>query len=655
LAFLGLGLIVVAAGLALHERDLETRRAEAELAVDQSAKRLQELVQTRVFAIEILGRAALRGEVDSDEAFRGHSRSVIESFPGLVSTSWIEPGGVVRCVSPTVADDSFLGSCVLESPIAKHAIDQASLERSVQITPPEVLEDGGQVISAYYPLLDESGAPTGFLRGCFSFSELCAGVLEDDTWEDYEILVRDGESKILDTGSWDEVRPEEVVTASFDVFNREWVLEAAPRGPLPSVAGLDFATGFLGLGLLLSLSVSIALHFWIGKQRNRQRMITERAELESRLLQAEKMEAVGRLAGGVAHDFNNLLTAILGNADLLETFSSLDPDSRSALDQIRIAGERATQLTTQLLTISRRQVVQPRVIDLNQELETLQGVLRRLVRENVELVEELTDDPCFVELDPGHLSQIAINLVVNAVDVMPTGGRITMRTELKRTELAGVVRDWVVLSVADTGAGMDELTQQRALEPFFTTKEQGKGTGLGLATVDGITTGAGGSVKIEHNEPCGTRISVWLPASERRITSPAQLPPAELKGGTALVVEDEPSVLAIASRILTRAGYEVISSENGQEALELVNRGQDFDLLFTDAVMPKLGGRDLLENLRSRDLDFIAVITSGYPDELDGTDLDRLQAAFLNKPFTEQSLRAAVSSASELASVGLPD
>lgn len=657
LVFAGLSLAVFAAAWALRMGDRQSNRVETEVAATQCSKRLEELTLRRLNSIERVGQASSRGRVVTSRDFQAQAESALRGVGGLDAVTWVDEAGFVVCVVPALGNEHLLGSNVEDSPFTEYASRAARNSNEMQITPPIADSNGGQVFWAYYPLVKESGEANGFVGGLFPYTEMFAKLFTDESLDDYDLWIRDEHSDILSSANQLEVASQgrHIAPARLTVYNREWDLAITRNAPAWSVAGLEFPMLFLLIGLFIATSIAVALHYWIGRQTNEQRILTERAEMESRLLQSQKMEAVGRLAGGVAHDFNNLLTAILGNADLLETFSELDDQSLAAIEQIRIAGERATQLTTQLLTISRRQVVQPRVIDLNVELRTLHGVLKRLIREDIEFVESLTDDQCVVELDPGQLSQIAINLVVNAVDVMPTGGQITMHTKRLRTELNGEIRDWVVLTVEDTGAGMDEETQQRALEPFFTTKEKGKGTGLGLATVDGITTGAGGAVKIENNQPRGTRVSAWLPVSHRKLDTPAKTANAELRGGTALIVEDEPSVLTIASRILAEAGYKVIETHNGMEALERVDAGAKFDLLFTDAVMPRLGGRDLLEHLRSRNLDFIAVVTSGYPDELDADDLRRLRAAFLNKPFTEQTVREAVQAAGDLGSrVGEP-
>jgi signal transduction histidine kinase/CheY-like chemotaxis protein len=649
LTFLGLSLSVLFAAWKFRDNDTRAGQQEADLVTEQVARRLEESLRSQLIGVEVILAAIREGKIENRESFEAYSRTVLDNFDGLLAINWVDAYGVVRWVTPTEENAAALDLDLRENEIAGPILEEARRTRQPRMTPPLELYQGGLGVATYFPLVSDDGWVEGFVNGVFRLQPVLETVFSGGALDEYVLWVRDGivdirgaERSFL-SGSKKEILAAQVVT----ILDRKWKLSCSPNLQAWSLARTSFHLTFLALGLGLAAALAIGLHFHSARQRSRQRDLEVRSELEGRLLQAQKMEAVGRLAGGVAHDFNNLLTAILGNADLVEDLSVLDDDARAALNQIRIAGDRATRLTSQLLTISRRQVVPSPAIDLNCEIRTLDGVLRRLVRENIQFVTSIAEERSVIDLDAGQLSQIVINLVVNAVEAMPEGGRLLLTTEPMGRGPEGRPGRWAVLSVEDTGAGMDENTRLRALEPFFTTKGLARGTGLGLATVDGITTSAGGQVRIETQPTAGTKVSVWFPISGKLLEEPSAPVGTSLEGGVALVVEDEPSVLKIAARALTEAGYEVVTATDGQEALERVDAGLRFDLLLTDAVMPRLGGRGLLEQLRLRELDFVAVITSGYPEEFDAGDIERLDAAFLSKPFSAQTLTRAVCKASE--------
>jgi two-component system cell cycle sensor histidine kinase/response regulator CckA len=371
---------------------------------------------------------------------------------------------------------------------------------------------------------------------------------------------------------------------------------------------------------------------------------------EEQLRHAQKLEAVGQLAGGIAHDFNNLLTGILSYSDLvLQELRPGDP-LRGDLEQIRHAGERAAALTRQLLAFSRRQVLQPRVLSLNASVTELDSMLHRLLGTDVTLQTELDPALWHVLADPGQLEQVLVNLVVNARDAMPGGGRVTITTanlQLHATDDArgNGVRPgaYVTLAVRDTGVGMDVPTQARVFDPFFTTKEPGKGTGLGLSTVYGIVEQSGGHIAVESAPGQGSTFTIFLP----RHTGPALAAPPRpdrrsLPRGTEtlLLVEDEAAVRSSARRLLERHGYTVIEARHGVDALRIVEEGQRrVDLVITDLVMPEMGGRELVERLRARHPAMKVLFMSGYSERAvtqDGTMPPG--TGFVEKPFTVEQL-----------------
>ncbi|HEX8696051.1 MAG TPA: PAS domain S-box protein [Longimicrobium sp.] len=382
---------------------------------------------------------------------------------------------------------------------------------------------------------------------------------------------------------------------------------------------------------------------------------TERKQAEEALrlsqqqfLQAQKFDAIGRLAGGVAHDFNNLLTAIRGNAELLLLDIPPDDARREDVEEIRHAAERAAGLTRQLLAFSRRQVLQPRVLDLNAVVLDMERMLRRLIGEDVELVTRLERSAAHVRADPGQLEQVLLNLAVNARDAMPSGGRLIVETrnarldeELKRTYPYVVPGSYVLLAVTDTGHGMDRETQERVFEPFFTTKP--RGTGLGLSTVYGIVKQSGGYIWVYSEPENGTTFRIYLPPVEAPAEEAASGPgaAAPTRGAeTVLLAEDEETVRRLARRVLQRSGYTVLEAADGEEALRVAgaHRGP-IHLLVTDVVMPRLGGRDLAARLLAARPGLRVLYVSGYTEEaVQRHGVLDPGIGFLEKPFTAEAL-----------------
>ncbi|MCU1274119.1 MAG: multi-sensor hybrid histidine kinase [Bryobacterales bacterium] len=401
-------------------------------------------------------------------------------------------------------------------------------------------------------------------------------------------------------------------------------------------------------GSILEVEISLR-RMEDGRTQEIVRDVTDRKRLEAQLRQSQKLEAVGRLAGGVAHDFNNLLTVILGHSDL--TLSSMDADDRRRhdIEDIREAGARAAVLTSQLLAFSRKQVLQPKIVDISIAVSNLTKMLGRLISSNIEIVTRLERDLWRTKVDPGQLDQVILNLTINARDAMPLGGKLTLATNNCRlddehfSEDAAVPPgDYVLLEVSDPGCGMDAETRSHLFEPFFTTKLPGKGTGLGLSTVYGIIRQSGGHISVDSELGKGTSVKVYLPrareASEsvRHAKQSEQMP----RGNeTILLAEDEQRVRGVTSTVLARLGYKVLEAGDGQEALEVAKEyAGEIHLLLTDIMMPKMSGRELAEQL-GRDRPAIKVLlSSGYSDDaISQVTLDA-STPFLQKPFTPRSL-----------------
>jgi nitrogen-specific signal transduction histidine kinase/ActR/RegA family two-component response regulator len=382
--------------------------------------------------------------------------------------------------------------------------------------------------------------------------------------------------------------------------------------------------------------------------------VTARHELEDRLRQAQKMEAVGRLAGGVAHDFNNLLQVIQGHARFALEALPEPGDLREDLEAVYAASERAARLTRQLLAFSRKQILQPRELDLNAVVRGVMPMLGRLIGEDIAVVTHLAPRLGAVTADPAQLEQVLVNLAVNARDAMPEGGTLGIETADVALDAAACERRdgpvapgaYVRLAVRDTGAGMDEATRARAFEPFFTTKAPGKGTGLGLATVYGIVRQSGGCVTVSSAPGAGTTVVVELPrTSAPEPARPAADAPAPGRGtGTVLLVEDDATVRQFVRRVLEWQGYAVLEAAHGPDALRVAaEHGGRIDLVLTDVVMPGMSGRALAEALTASRPGLRVLFMSGYTDdEILRRGLGTTGVALLEKPFTAEALRDAV-------------
>jgi PAS domain S-box-containing protein len=378
--------------------------------------------------------------------------------------------------------------------------------------------------------------------------------------------------------------------------------------------------------------------------------ISERRLLEDQLRQSQKMEAIGRLAGGIAHDFNNLLTAILGYSGLLLNNARQDDPQRNKLQEIQKAGERAALLTQQLLAFSRKQVLAPQVLDLNELVHDTESMLRRIIGEDIAMATIFDPALCHIRADRNQVEQVILNLVVNARDAMSQGGQLVIETENVEVEEAYAHShpelpqgNYAMLVVSDSGIGMDRQTQAHIFEPFFTTKEEGRGTGLGLSTVYGIVKQNGGQIFVDSEPGHGSTFRVYFPRclAPREAVAPAKVSDLKLAGSeVVLLVEDETSVRDLIHRVLASYGYTVLEAASGEEGLNLAERYSGvIDLVLTDIVLPKMSGREMADRLKASRESIRVLYVSGYTEETISHN-EKLDdgIAFLAKPFSSQVL-----------------
>ncbi len=380
------------------------------------------------------------------------------------------------------------------------------------------------------------------------------------------------------------------------------------------------------------------------------RDISERNHLEDQLRQSQKMESIGRLAGGIAHDFNNLLTAIIGYSQMAMRHMEQDSPAKNDIKEVEKAGKRAAELTAQLLAFSRKQVLQPKIIDLNQIVANIERMLHRVIGEDIQLSTKLSPDLGQVKADPGQIEQIIMNLAVNARDAMPRVGKLTIETanveldeSYAHTHVSVKTGPHVMLAFSDTGIGMDKQTQARIFEPFFTTKESGKGTGLGLSTVYGIVKQSGGNLWVYSEKGKGTTFKIYLPRIEE-LTEPEETIAPALDSysdtGTILLVEDDLTVRQLTRQILESNGYTILEATSSADALEICQQHEGkINLIITDVIMPEMSGRELAYQLMQLGNDVKVLYMSGYTDNsiVHHGILDA-ETPFLQKPFTSDSL-----------------
>ncbi len=606
------------------------------LTAEQAALRLEDYVDARLLIVEAFARTSAQQSQWGAEQRRVRAEVAQEQFGGFQAINWVDGDSEIHMVTPLESNRGALGRRVLDHPVAHEAFRRARRTGQPRMTAPLDLFQGGRGFATYYPFeLDDE---RGYVNGVFRIQPLVETALRGGVLEDYAIELVDGDVPLLTLA--EDGSPTGRPSAASDVhlLDRTWTLHVTPREHLWSSME-DRRPGLVyGIALLLLALMAWSVHLALLRQIARARAEQERRELELRLERASKMEALGRLAGGVAHDFNNILTAILNSVQLLREPAETFEYGPFAVDTIVDASTRAAELTRQLLTFARHSPSAPMVLDLNEQVTSLRRMLERLLPPTVELELDLDPELPLVKLSPSHVGQIVVNLVVNAADAMPDGGRIDLRT--RREEGA------VVLEVEDNGAGMDAATRERIFEPFFTTKESGKGTGLGLATVYGLVQGYEGTIDVMSEPGRGTVFEIRLPAhvgaapSEKEHSTDASEVVAQrsIASRRLLLVEDDDGVRHALLRGLRMMGHQVTEAHDGQEAIELLEGGARFDGVLSDVLMPHVDGLELLEWIREHRPLLPVVLCSGHTGSREVVDDDPLTEMH-GKPFSIEAIQ----------------
>jgi signal transduction histidine kinase len=598
----------------------------------------------------------------------------------------------IHVIEPLEGNRRALGFDVLSEPVRRASLERARDTGAVAATRRVALvqeDTGAPAILVYYPRY-RRGAPTstvderrralaGFVAGAIRLDDLMASALAGLERKGVELDLRERDGAFPLWSDAVSVRgPGTLASArTVDVADASWTLAVSAGPEYPARAGAWGAwvvltgglvfTGLLG-AFLLSASGRAVLIERLGAERagdlsrmnaTLEKEIAERKAAEAslfrkegELLQAQKMEAIGRLAGGVAHDFNNLLTAILGYTHLLLVREAAPFPNRADLDEIRKASERAAQLTAQLLAFSRKQVLKPVVLDVSAVVADMNKMLRRIIGEDIDLVTAFPKDVGRAKVDRGQIEQVILNMALNARDAMAKGGKLRIETRNVTTDegTGGLPAPpslppgrYVTISVSDTGTGMDEATLSHLFEPFFTTKEQGKGTGLGLSTAYGIISQSGGHIGVRSGVGAGSTFTIYLPRVEEMLSdSRLKALPEEAGSGTEtlLLVEDEDVVRRLSSVVLRQKGYTVLEAVNGEDAVRLLSQHEGpIDLLITDMIMPRMGGRELAHQVSLLRPDIKVLFISGYAETaIVHHGLLGPNTFFLAKPFTPLTL-----------------
>lgn len=662
------GLVTIIAALVLWQLLLTNRRVEIQANTKEQAlfvkAKTESEMSARILSLERLAGRWQETDRPVDSDMESDASLVMSGYPAYQAIEWIDPTFHVLWVEPQRGNEGDVDANLGADPRQRAKLEDAIDNGSMTATSPTDLRQGGRGFLVFVPVYSQRKL-MGFLVGVFRYQALLSSILQDVA-PDYWVVVFDGQEPIYSRTP--PARPREgpyAQEANIQVGGLTWGVKAWPktgvvayaRSPLPS---LVFGGGILMavvLGFAVYMTESSLLHVKKLQTSNRdlEKEIAGREQAEEALRQAQKMEAVGRLAGGVAHDFNNVLMVIRGQAALSLNAVGLSPALRQELTEIVKAADRASLLTRKLLAFGRKQVLQARVLDLNSLITQMAEMLPPVLGGDISLKINLRSDLGHVKADSAQLEQVIMNLVFNARDAMPDGGELTIETancDLDETWVSTHPGSrggpHVVLSVHDTGHGMDEATQAHVFEPFFTTKDKSRGSGLGLATVYGTVNQSGGCITVSSKPGSGTTFQIYLPRVEEALEAVADAPTPLVRflgnEERILVVEDDDAVRRMTREFLQLRGYTVLEARSAADAIQFVESHQEtIDLVLTDVVMPGMKGRELVDRLGKLRPGLKVLYMSAYTED-DAINIGILNpgTAFIEKPFGPDELAGKV-------------
>jgi len=661
-----IGLTAFLAVLVLWQRLITQERAKVQVVTSSEIlfvkNKIESELESRISPLEQLARRwQVRGEPD-DVEWNSDTALAMSGSRGFQAIEWVDPMFRVRLAAPPSEKAAELGSS-FQSDVRRRVVMEAIAEQGVTLVSRSVeLRNGGRGFLVCVPIVSNQKFQ-GAIVGVFNYQELLDAILKDVAQDDWLVMYENSERIYSRGGDSAPSEPGLAMETNIVIGQLTWRARVWPtpetvaraHSPLPRVVLLGgiLMAGLLAFAVYLAETSRFRAREVTAVDEQLKKEIAERERVEDELRHAFKMEAVGRLAGGVAHSFNNLLLVIQGHARLLQNGLGLSDGLQKYPKEILKTAEHAASLTRQLLAFSRKQILQPKVLDLNTLISQTAELLPSLLGPDIDLVLYL--DPALgrVRADPGQVEQVIMNLVVNARDAMPEGGRLTIETTNMRPywlssahpELEG--QPGVMLAVSDNGCGMDEETRSRIFEPFFSTKEKGKGTGLGLSMVYGTVEQSGGSIKVLSEPGRGTTIQIWLPRveeSEEVAGLPQPKEPFEAKPTlgteTVLLAEDDQGVRNVAREFLKMKGYRVLEAGNAAEAIRIAQEcSEPIHLLLTDIVMPGLKGEELVARVTSIRPDVKVLYMSAYTeDAIVNLGILAPGTNFIEKPFGPDEL-----------------
>ena len=661
------GLSTFVGVLILWQRLLTKQAADIQTATKAQVlfvkNKMESDLSERILPLELLGERWQVHSKDDNADLESDASLVMSRYPVYRAISWIDPNFKRRWVSPRRGSEESIGTDLWSDARTRMALRVAADTGRVTVTQTVNLQHGEAGLLVCVPVFPEENLE-GFLVGVLTYQELFDSLLRNVA-QDYWVTMYDGNQEIYSrAGANPRGKSPWAEDADIEFRQLTWRVRVWPksetlayaRSPLPRVTfvGGILLAGLLAFAVFMAESAQLQAQQVETTNKELNREIANRKQTEETLRQAQKMEAVGQLAGGVAHNFNNMLMVIRGHAALsLNRIHSGHP-LRRELNEIVKTTDRASSLTRQLLAFSRKQMLQLRVLDLNTLVDQMAELLPPLLGGDIHLTLDLHPLLGRVKTDAAQMEQVIMNLVLNARDAMPAGGDLTISTANTQIDEDGVrlypgarPGPHVVLAVCDTGLGMDANTQARMFDPFFTTKDRNKGTGLGLSTVYGIIDQSGGSIAVSSKLGEGTTIKIFLPRVEETIqpVEVAQESPRASNGEeTILVVEDDDAVRRMTREFLTIKGYTVKEARSGMEAIEFLgNHKEPIDLVLTDVIMPGMKGRELGGRLAAMRTGIKILYMSAHTEDT-VMDLDMLVpgTAFIEKPFSPEELASKV-------------
>ena len=648
--------------LLIGHRRTEIQGVTNEQVLFVKSKLESELTELILPLERLAGRGSDRPTPDN-VTIESNARLLMSGYPAYQAIEWVDPDLHVRWATPSKGNEKEPGSDLSVDEKQREALQSAQKSGSTVVSHPVSLRQGGRGLLVCVPIYSQNQF-AGFLVGVFRYQDLISSILHDVA-QGYWITIYDGSEEIYSEGAalspqdteWSQTANVNFQQATWRAQvwpkpgTRSYTLSLLPRGAF--IGGILMA-GLLALTVYMAETARLHAREVVASNKELKKEIAVREQAEQALREAQKMEAVGRLAGGIAHDFNNLLMVIRGHAALSVSKVGSDGALRRELNEILKSTDRASSLTRRLLAFSRKQVLQLRVLDMNALVSQVKELLPPVLGEDIPIFMDLDPQAGRVRADAAQLEQVIMNLVFNARDAMPEGGELTIQTTHTELDDAWVQRHpgsqtgpHVMLAIHDTGRGMDEEVLSHIFEPFFTTKDRTKGTGLGLATVYGTVRQSGGCITVSSKIGEGTVFQIYLPRVEdpvEVIEKPLSQPQAVQGAETILVVEDDDAVRRMTREFLKIKGYTVVEARSAANAIQIMeDRNEEIDLVLTDVLMPGMKGRELVNRLMQIRSNIKVLYMSAYTEDA-AINIGVLNPGteFIEKPFGPDDLAAKI-------------